>query len=36
MKIANRRGLRKARVALARHLAVIMHSMLCDGSLFEA
>ena len=33
----NRRGgLRKARVALARWLAVIMHAMLRDGALFEA
>jgi transposase len=36
MKIAKRRGLRKARVALARRLAVIMHAMLRDGTLFEA
>jgi hypothetical protein len=35
-KIAKRRGLRKARVALARRLAVIMHAMLRDGTLFEA
>ena len=35
-KIARRRGLRKARVALARRLAVIMHAMLRDGTLFEA
>ena len=35
-KIAKRRGLRKARVALARRLAVIMHAMLRDGALFEA
>lgn len=35
-KIAKRRGLRKARVALARRLAVIMHAMLSDGTLFEA
>ena len=34
--IAKRRGLRKARVALARRLAVIMHAMLRDGTLFEA
>lgn len=34
--IARRRGLRKARVALARRLAVIMHAMLRDGTLFEA
>jgi len=36
LKIAKRRGLRKARVALARRLAVIMHAMLRDGTLFEA
>ena len=36
MKIAKRRGLRKARVALARRLAVIMHAMLRDGTLFQA
>lgn len=36
LKIAHRRGLRKARVALARRLAVIMHAMLRDGTLFEA
>lgn len=35
MKIARRRGLKKARVALARRLAVIMHAMLRDGTLFE-
>lgn len=36
LKIARRRGLRKARVALARRLAVVMHAMLRDGTLFEA
>lgn len=36
LKIAKRRGLKKARVALARRLAVIMHAMLRDGTLFEA
>jgi transposase len=36
LKIAKRRGLRKARVALARRLAVITHAMLRDGTLFEA
>lgn len=35
MKVARRRGLKKARVALARRLAVIMHAMLRDGTLFE-
>lgn len=36
LKVARRRGLRKARVALARRLAVIMHAMLRDGTLFQA
>ena len=36
MKIAKRRGLKRARVALARRLAVIMHAMLRDGTLFQA
>lgn len=36
LKIAKRHGLRKARVALARRLAVIIHAMLRDGTLFEA
>jgi transposase len=36
LKIAERRGLRKARVTLARRLAMIMHAMLRDGTLFEA
>jgi len=36
LKIARRRGLRKARVALTDGLAVIMHAMLRDGTLFEA
>jgi transposase len=36
MKIAKRRGFKKARVALARRLAVIMHAMLRDGTLFQA
>lgn len=36
MKIAKRRGLKKACVALARRLAVIMHAMLRDGTLFQA
>lgn len=36
MKIAKRRGLKKARVALARRLAVIMHAMLRDGTLFQS
>ena len=36
MKIAKRRGLKKTRVALARRLAVIMHAMLPDGTLFQS
>ncbi|AMK17093.1 transposase [Sphingobium sp. MI1205] len=36
MKIAKRRGLKKACAALARRLAVIMHAMLGDGTLFQA
>ena len=35
LKTAKRRGLRKARVALGRRLAVIIHAMLRDGTLFE-
>lgn len=35
MKITERRGLKKARVALARRLTVIMHAMLRDGTLFQ-
>jgi transposase len=36
LKVSRQRGLRKARVALARRLAVIMHAMLRDRTLFEA
>lgn len=36
MKIAKRRGLKKARAALARRVAVIMPTMLRDGTLFKA
>ena len=36
LKISKRRGLKKARIALARRLSVIMHAMLRDGTLFEA
>jgi transposase len=31
MKLARRGGMKKAKVALARKLAVIMHRMLADG-----
>jgi transposase len=36
MRIARRAGMNKAKVALARRLAVIMHRMLADGKLFNA
>jgi transposase len=36
MKIARRAGMNKAKVALARRLAVIMHRMLADGTPFNA
>jgi len=36
MKIARRAGMSKAKVALARKLAVIMHRMLVDGTRFNA
>jgi transposase len=35
MRIARRAGMRKAKVALARKLAVIMHRMLADGQAFR-
>ena len=35
MNIAKRRGLKKAIVALARRLAVIMHRIWVDGSVFR-
>ena len=35
MRIAKRAGMRKAKVALARKLAVIMHRMLADGTPFD-
>jgi len=35
MRIARRAGMRKAKVALARKLAVIMHRMLADGQSFD-
>jgi transposase len=34
MKLARRAGMKKAKVALARRLAVIMHRMLADGTTF--
>ena len=35
MNVAKRRGMAKARVAVARKLAVIMHRMWCDHSEFR-
>jgi transposase len=34
-RLANRAGMKKAKVALARKLAVIMHRMLVDGKPFD-
>ena len=36
MRLAKRIGMSKAKVALARKLAVIMHRMLVDGTPFNA
>jgi transposase len=36
MGVAKRAGMRKAKVALARKLAVVMHRMLVDGTVFVA
>src|SRR5690242_1745259 len=36
MRVAKRTGMRKAKVALARKLAVILHRMLANGSAFVA
>ena len=36
MRLARRAGMSKAKVALARRLAVIMHRMLADGTAFNA
>jgi hypothetical protein len=35
MRIAKTRGLKRAKVALARKLAVVMHRMWLDGSEFR-
>ena len=35
MKIAKRRGMKRAIVALARRLAVVMHRMWMDGTEFQ-
>ena len=36
MRLAKRAGMSKAKVALARKLAVIMHRMLADGTTFNS
>jgi transposase len=36
LAVARRSGPKKAKVALARKLAVVMHRMLADGTYFEA
>jgi transposase len=36
MRVAVRAGMRKAKVALARKLAVVLHRMLADGTAFDA
>ena len=36
MRLATRTGMRKAKVALARKLAVVLHRMLADGTSFLA
>src|ERR1700750_1652470 len=36
MRLAMRAGMRKAKVALARKLAVVLHRMLADGTQFMA
>ena len=36
MKLARRAGMKKAKVALARKLAVILHRMWVDGTAFDA
>ena len=35
-RLAKRAGMKKAKVALARKLAVILHRMLADGTPFDA
>ena len=34
VRLAKRQGLKRARVAVARKLAIILHRMWCDGSEF--
>jgi transposase len=36
MRVAARRGAKRAKVALARRLAVILHRMWVDGTEFQA
>ena len=36
MRLASRAGMRKAKVAMARKLAVVLHRMLVDGTAFAA
>ena len=36
MRVAGRAGMRRAKVALARKLAVVLHRMLADGTAFDA
>ena len=36
MRVAKHAGMRKAKVALARKLAVVLHRMLADGTEFIA
>jgi len=36
MRVSKRAGMRKAKVALARKLAVVLHRMLADGTQFTA
>jgi transposase len=36
MRVAKRAGMRKAKVALARKLAVVLHRMMVDGTEFVA
>ena len=35
LRVASRQGMRKAKVALARKLAVVMHRMWVDGTSFR-
>ena len=36
LRVAQRAGMKKAKVALARKLAVVLHRMLADGTTFMA